>query len=160
MDLGLTATLLGSGLKGLGQIQSGYDADLAYQFNAAVARANAAAVQTSSDFDIARLKKAKKSLSSAQLAGYSKAGVKMEGSPIDVMINSAAEAEIDILINKYNTQMKTISLNAQAEQDEASGKSAIRQGWLGAGSTLLSTVGSFYTGMNGVKSVKPGNPIG
>jgi len=29
---------------------------------------------------------------------------------------------------------------------ELSGKAAIRQGWLGATSTLLSTAGSFYTG--------------
>lgn len=145
MDLGITATLLGSGLKGIGQITSGYESNLAAQFNAAVLRANEQALTTSSEFDEARMRKAKKRFRSAQQAGYAKAGVKLEGSPIEVLIDSAAEAEIDILINRYNVNMKKIQSGAEAQMQELSGKAAIRQGWLGATSTLLSTAGSLYT---------------
>ena len=144
--LPIVATILGQGLKAAGQVTSGYEANEAYEFNAGVARANAQAVKASSEFDIYRMKKAKKRFASAQVAGYSKAGVKLEGSPIEVMIDSAADAEIDMFINKYNAQTKQSQLESEAQQSERAGKSAIRQGILGGVSTLLSTAGSFYTG--------------
>jgi len=79
----------------VGQFQQGQSASSAEQFNASVSRANARAVRISADLDIQRQRRQAESFKSSQRAGYAKAGVKFEGSPMDVMIDTAAQLEMD-----------------------------------------------------------------
>jgi hypothetical protein len=147
----------------LAEAQGNY-ASAVEEYNAAVARANAIAIRSIADFDIERQKKAATTYTSGQVAGYSKAGVKLSGSAIDVMIESAQQAKLDIAITDYNAkigiaQMKSqeqqFNISGQIERSNAeakgkllrsSGKSSVYQGYASAlnqTSSLLSKVGSY-----------------
>jgi hypothetical protein len=129
------------------------------EYNASVARANAIAIRAVADFDIERQKKAATRFKSGQIAGYSKAGVRLEGSPVEVMIDSATQAKIDIAITDYNAKQGIATAQSRAQQFGISGqiqksnyntqssifksasKSAIYEGIAGAlskGTSLLS----------------------
>ena len=152
--LGFGTSILGEIAKAYGQKQSGRDEQLANEMNAAVSRANASAIRTVGDFQVASLEKQKKRFRSTQHAGYAKAGVRSEGSPIDVMIDSAAEYEKDILISKYNTRVGEIQSTLAETMSNIEGKKAKKMGTAKMWGTLLSTtsnlasmgVGSFGGG--------------
>jgi hypothetical protein len=172
--------IAGVGMQAVGQIQQGYaanaaakananlaemqgrESNIAAQYNAAVSRANAEAIRASSEVDIQKQIKAKGQLKGSQVAGYGASGVKLEGSPMDVLIDSAAQAELDIAITKYNAKTSAtqaeyqaqeferqgsaaVSLaNTQAAQERRMGKYYINQGWMSGTGTLLSTAADFY----------------
>ncbi len=145
--LGTGTSILGSITKAFGQFQTSKEVQLVNELNAAVARANASAIMTSGEFDVLSLQKRKKRLISAQKAGYSKSGVRLEGSPIEVMIDSAAQYETDILISKYNTKVQEISANLIGQVSGIQAKTAKTTGKLNMASTLLSTASSFFGGL-------------
>jgi len=99
---------------GLLEAQGNYSSAVA-EFNAAVARANAEAIRASADLDIERQKKAATALKSGQIAGYAKSGVKLEGSPINVLIDSAQQAKLDIAITDYNANIGVMQATSQAK---------------------------------------------
>ena len=175
-----TLTIASTAMQAVGQIQQGYAAssaaqananlaemqgretNIAAQYNVAVARANAEAIKASSEIDIARQVIAKGKLRGAQVAGYGKAGVKLEGSPLNVLIDSAAQAELDIAITKFNAKTSATQAEYQAKefgrqgqaamslagtqaaQQRAIGKYYINQGWMSGTGTLLSSAADFY----------------
>ncbi len=141
--IGAGGSVLGGLMTAFGQYQTGKDTRLVQDLNAAVSRANAQAIKTSGEFDVRSMEKAKKRFTQSQHAGYAKAGVRSEGSALDVMIDSAAEAQIDILVSKYNSTVGQIQSNLEARQAEISGKLAERKGKYAAGKTLLSTAANF-----------------
>ncbi len=180
--MGVTNTLLGLGLgmAGVGQIMSGYsasqaakmnarlaemegqEASLAAQYNAAVSRANAQAIQASAELDIQRMQKAARALRVIQVARYAKGGVKLEGSPLAVMIDTAAEAELDQIITRFNAETAATQQEYAAREYERTGRAAVllassvaaqrrfeaktykTQGWMGGAGSLLKGAASFY----------------
>jgi len=133
-----------AGFKVAGAIRQGREEQAALEFNAGVARANAAAVKTSNEFDLLRMKLQGKKLRSAQAAGYAKAGVRLEGSPLDVMIESAANVELDMFIEQYNAQTQVSQLMNQASQMEKMGKRAVKNSYFNAATSLLSSASNYY----------------
>ncbi len=178
----LTTALMvaGTAMSAVGQIQQGYAASAAAEsnasllemqgresqitaeYNAAVSRANAEAIRTSADLDIVRQRAAQKTFRGAQAAKYAGAGVKLEGSPLDVLIDTAAQFELDILITDFNAKTAISQQEFAAQQSLRAGRSAVllagmqaaqqrtkakyykRAGWIGAGSTLFETAAGFY----------------
>ena len=130
---------LGSILQGAGQITQGIQANRAQQFNAAVSRANAQAVRQSADLDIQRQRKAARRLKGAQIAGYAKAGVRLEGSPLEVLLDSASEAELDIMITDYNARVGIAQAETQTKQYKRAGRVALQQGLFAGAKTLLTS---------------------
>ena len=164
----------------IGQIQQGYAASAAAEsnasllemqgresqitaeYNAAVSRANAEAIRTSADLDIVRQRAAQKTFRGAQAAKYAGAGVKLEGSPLDVLIDTAAQFELDILITDFNAKTAVSQQEFAAQQSLRAGRSAVllagtqaaqqrteasyykRAGWMSAGSTIFQTAAGFY----------------
>jgi len=140
----------------------GREASITSEYNAAVSRANAEAIRTSADFDIARQRVAKETLRGAQVTRYAAGGVKLEGSPLDVLIDSAAQAELDIMITDFNAKTAQSQQEFAAQQSERAGRSAVllataqakqqrsqasyyqRAGYIGAGSKIFETAADFY----------------
>lgn len=139
---GVALSLVGSLAQAGGQAQAGKDARKAEEYNAGVLRANAEAVRTSNEFDLLRMKKSQKRFTGAQAASYASAGVRSEGSPLEVMIDSAAQAELDMFISKYNAQTQAQQLRNEADQRIKMGKAAQKSGQAQATGTLLSAAGS------------------
>jgi len=125
-------------MTGIGQMQQGQSGGKAEEFNAAVSRANAQAIRQSADLDITRQKRAAKSMKSTQIARYGKAGVKLEGSPLEVLLDSASAAEFDMAITDYNAKVNMAQAEAGATQHEQAAKVYKRKGITEGMNTLLS----------------------
>lgn len=134
----------------VGQMSQGRVSSSAEQFNASVSRANSQAVRVSADLDIVRQRKQAESFKATQRAGYAKAGVKFEGSPLEVMIDSAAQLEMDSIIMDYNARTQMSQLEQSAQQSEMSADVYRRRGYLQGSKTLLNTFTPFL-----LKTSKP-----
>ena len=97
------------------QSADNYNADLAEQQGA---------------YEVAKLAEREESLNSTQRAMYAKAGVAMSGSPLEVMIKSRSDFEMDKAAAKYNSESKANMLRYE-------GKQAKTAGMFNAGNALL-----------------------
>ena len=181
--------IAGAGLNAYSMIRQGsaQSAALKSQANAArynqqamltnqqIAEQNARAVEKSGSYaeQIQREKNLK--ILGAQKTGFSKAGVVMEGTPLDVMAGTAGEMEQDIIAQRYNTDIQAWRYRSQgagygSQADEygrqagadlsmASGPTTA--GYIGAGATLLTGAGKAVNNYYGstydpTKDYKPG----
>lgn len=135
------------------------------RFNAAVARQEAGLVEAKKELNTLRLIKQKKALTATQRAEFSKAGVILEGSPLEVIRDSEAEMELDILIDRLNSDIEASRFlsEAQVREREAAisgtrGRVAERTGRIRAGRTLLTGVTKIISAFGGRKKeekIKP-----
>ena len=127
---GMEIALLGSIVGAVGAIQGGNAENSAAQFNAQSARMEAESREN------AQRAQAKQQLGSIR-AGVSKSGATMEGTPLAVLSESAANAEIDALNTRYSGQR-------EAALYEARGRNAKTAGYMRAGTSLLSSAGRYF----------------
>jgi hypothetical protein len=151
----LTTAVIGAGISAYGSYREGQDAKEASLYNANVARTNAemnaTMIEQSGALDASRQRKSISRLIGTQKAGFAGAGVELTGSPLDVMINTAAEGELDAQIIEHNTKASALSARyggaSQAAYDEKMAGIYERSGNFRAGSTLLKAgaeIGSGY----------------
>ena len=107
--------------------------------------ANADAVRAAGKFEKYKLRRAQEQMTSKQRALYAKSGVSMEGSPLEVMADSYAQYELDIAVNKYNTE-------SEAKRLEAAAGASRTTGFLKAGGTLLTAASGMSFGGGGTKA--------
>ena len=130
-------------------------AGLQADFNAAMAGLQGRMTRLSADIEIKNIRERALSLYSTQRAGYARAGVKMEGSPIEVMQSSLQDAELDAIYTnisaEYNislskTQAGIYKTEAQAQSDiyKMQGQSALADANINAGKTILGTGTDIY----------------
>lgn len=147
-------------LETISAIREGQTTSAIQKYNARVAEAEAGAIKTSAAFESETLRKQneleqakiareKTKTLSTQRAAYAKAGVRIEeGTPLEVMADTAAQYELDLAANRYNlgTGLETIRYGAETQvaqkQAEAEyrrqlAKAAKTASYLKAGSTLL-----------------------
>ena len=72
----------------------------------------------------------------AQRAAYGASGVTLEGTPIDVLADTAAQAELDALAIQWGGQARATALSSQAS-------AARLGGYMGAGAALLEGASSW-----------------
>jgi len=150
---GVALSAVGGIMGAMGQAQAGKDAQKAEEYNAGVLRANAQAVQLANKYEIAQIDAYKKRFLSQQQAGYGASGVKSsQGSPLDVMIDSAANFEMEKMLSKYNAQTQAAQQQNEANQRIKMGKAAVRAGNAQATSTLLSTGAKTATSVGNYKT--------
>lgn len=128
-SLGSTLSTLGAGLGAMGAIGQGRAAQAAAEYNAA------------SVMEEARSKESAQRAEAARRLGtirsqIGKSGATSEGTPLMVLAESAANAEIDALNTLYTGER-------QANLYRAQGTNARKQGNFMAGTSLLSSIGKF-----------------
>ncbi len=98
------------------QRQAYADQAMASRRNQEVAEENARATETAGAFaeKQARIKALK--LAGTQAAGFAKAGVLPEGTPLDVMAETAELEEMDIPATRYNYSVQANRYRSQADQ--------------------------------------------
>ena len=146
MAIGTTALAimgLGMGLSAYGQYQEGRQRAQAEEYNADVARQQAEIVKARSKIEVLQQRKRAVSFRSTQEALYSKAGVTLSGSPLKVMEESWANAELDILMTEFDAFTQASRLQSEATQREAAAKARKTAGYTRAGTTLLSATAKF-----------------
>ena len=90
-----------------------YAANVA-EYNASVARVSAEDIKRVAAIEYGQEKKINKRIVSTQKAAYGASGVAMEGSPMNVMLNSAVTGEYNALLRKYGTLSESAALELQA----------------------------------------------
>ena len=128
--LPMALQIAGTAASVIGAIQGGKAENSSAQFNADSARQEAASREA------AQRTAAQRQLGSIR-AGVSKSGATMEGTPLAVLSESAANAEIDALNTRYSGQR-------EAALYEARGRNAKTAGYMRAGTSLLSSAGKYF----------------
>ena len=83
----------------------------------------------------------------AAAAGAS--GVRLEGSPLLVMLDSAAESELEAQRKLYAGELQGAGYSARADEYRSAGRSAAIGYGIRAGSTLLTSGSTYYQGKQG-----------
>lgn len=136
MPIGLLPAI-GLGLAALGQIGGGIAEKEAGEYNAAIKRRNAAVHRDMAAAEaVQQQRKARKVIGSMR-AAYGASGVTVEGSPLEVLQESARAAERDRAMIIYRGELRAIGAEAQASLDEEMGQSAERAGYLSGAGELL-----------------------
>lgn len=116
----------------------------AQNYNAAIAARNAVIARDQAARDAqAQQRNAYRQLG-AMRAAVGASGVTMEGSALDLMESSAAEAELDRLNIQYKGELKATGYNEEAVLDRYGATNAVRQGQYQSASILLTTAGKAY----------------
>lgn len=152
--LGFAGSLMDAG----GGLMASAGKARAYETNAGIARQEADLIRQRAGLDIARKQKQAKRFMGRQVASISKAGVLLEGSPLDVIQDSAAEAEMDIMITDYNARLAVQAKMSEADQLKRAAKSERISGYVQAGSTLL-TAGAGFGSELGLGGAKPNSKL-
>lgn len=147
-------------VKAIGEVREGQTASSIEKYNVRVAEAQRGVVGTSavfesetlakqSEIEQTRIAREKGQAIGKQRALYAKAGVRLdEGSPLEVMADTASQFELDLAANRYNlaTGLETIRYESQTQQAQLAAEAQYRRqlaksrktaSYLQAGSTLL-----------------------
>lgn len=139
---------VGTVVSAVGAIQQGQAQASADKYNASVADQNSVAVQQQAQSAaLIQQEQAKKSIGAAT-AGYGASGVTMDGSPMDVLANSASVAERDRQTIMYKGQLQAAGYQDQADLDRASATNSLNQSYMKATGILVSGGAKAY-GMSG-----------
>ena len=136
-EAGLLMSVIGIGVNAYGAYREGQDASEASKYNAEIARQQAKMAEEAGALDASRHRKQMSRLISGQKAAYAGSGVELTGSPLDAMIYTAAEGELDAQIIEYNAKVKSMGYMSQAIYDERLSDIYRKEGLYRAGSTLL-----------------------
>jgi len=124
----------------VGAISTGISQGRAARYNAQVAENNAQAARQAAAFEADAERRRQIRLFGAQRAAYGKAGVTMEGTPLDVVGDTAAEAELDLLAIRYQGELGYNRGQSEASLQRYAGRSARMSSYYDAGSSILKGV--------------------
>lgn len=157
---GLVISALSAGFGAYSQFQQGAALSRQSSLNAYIAQRNAALaeekmqqVKMATSLEVDKFRNAQKRLLAEQTVGYAKASVGPEGTPLYVAAETKRQADIDELAIKYAGDVKYAQVLADAAENrmkamqlKAQSSTYATAGWLNAGTTLLSGLGTAFTG--------------
>lgn len=126
-----------AGLQAAGTLKAGMDANAAGKYNAKKAKRAAAVSRDQAAAAMIRQDKEARKAMGAMRAAYGAAGVTVEGSPLEVLAESAANAELDRLTIKYRGELAAQGYESDAALSKFEGKSALTGSLFKAAGTIL-----------------------
>lgn len=140
---------IGAGVTVHGQIQQGKSQSAMASYNAKLARRNAGIARENAEYEARQKRRETARLIGRQRILYGKAGVIMEGSPLAVIEETAAQGEKDALMIERGYAQQGSSYLSQAKLTRMRAANYKRQGYSQAGSTLLTGAGKAIGGYKG-----------
>jgi len=132
--------LAGTFLTAYSQIQAGRAQASIEEANAALASLQARQIRETGVYKERQLRREKAKMLGRQKALYAKAGIVLsEGSPLEVMADTATEYEMDISAIRYNTAIETARLGYESAFRRRQAESYKRLAYLRAASTILTS---------------------
>jgi len=159
LAMAVVGGVVGTAASVYGSYKEGQDAAEASRYNASIARESAGMTEQAGALDAQRQRKQVSRVISAQKAQAGASGIELTGSPLDVMIESATEGELDAQIIEYNTKVRARGFMSQASYDDQLATTQERAGLFKAGTTLLTSatqIGSQYYGAGYKRPTKSG----
>lgn len=134
---------VGTVARARGEIIAGKAEAQALRYNAAIAKQEAKITEEKSKLEIKRLMRRKKDILATQRALFSKSGVLLEGSPLEVIRDTESEIEMDRLVGKYNRDIEKSRFLSEAKIEEREAGIAERIGRRRARRTILTGISEF-----------------
>jgi hypothetical protein len=152
----------GAALSAYGAIQQANAAKAAGSYNAAIRERDATVAMQQSQADADRVALQGKRVEGSLLANYGAAGVASdEGSPLDVLADSASQNQLDQETIKYKGRLKAMGYQGDAALSRMGAEVAEDQGPLNAASHLLTGAGrAGSTYMAGQRPLRRGTGYG
>jgi len=122
--------IAGTGLKMFGQHQEASKAQDLANYNAAIALDDARLIEASARLEIGRGREQGQRFIGSQRARYAKSGVTSDGSPFEVLAQTATDIEMDLQMDYYNSQVAARRSRIQASFDQAQAGQYKTQKWL------------------------------
>lgn len=136
------ASIAGTALSAASAVKQGNAQKSMMDYNARVAERQGQMARQAADLEEARQRNRTDKLLSSQRAAVAASGLDLEGSPLLVMEESAAQSELDALLIRHSGSVAEAQANSQAAADRMSGRAAKMQGYYSAGASLLSGASS------------------
>lgn len=149
MSIGATDYMLLSGIVGgvmdaWGGYTQGSQQKQAYEFNADLAMERAQQTRTAEALHQTQMERAKQATTGVQKGQYAGRGVKTNtGSPVDVMVDSLSQWNLDMAISGYNAEVSARGLENQAAIDRWTGAQAKKEAGSQAAMSLFSSAVEF-----------------
>lgn len=140
-SLALWGMAASAGLGAIGSIQQGFASRQQAEYNAQVAEQNAAAARAQAALDESTSRKKSSMVLGAIRARAAANTGDVSGSALDVLADSASEAELEALTLRYQGEVKARQMESEAAIERRRGKNAILEGFVGAGTRLLTAGG-------------------
>lgn len=143
--LSAVAGLAGTAVSALGAIQAGNAQNEAAQYNAKIADNNAAAERERASYDAGLIKDERRRVIGSQRAAMAANGLEIStGSPVAVLGDTTGQSEMDVLARIYGGESAATAYGNDATRMRIEGKAAKQAGMIGAGTTLLTGLGSTF----------------
>lgn len=149
--LGTAATVAGSlasVASAAGSLSQGRSQAAIHASNANVSRQTAAAVQRQTEYAVQQNRAQADQLAGRQRVLIAKSGVDLDGSPLQVMEDTASQVQRDALAIRYAGDVRSAQADGQAALDGMQADSSLTAGYMGAGASVLSgasQLGRAYT---------------
>lgn len=134
--------IIAAAIAAAGAIKKGQSAKKQGDYNAKIEERNAAVARDQANAAALRQQRSANKIIGGMRAAYGAAGVSVEGSPLDVLEESAGQAELDRLTILHNGELKAIGAIDNAALDRARGAEAESSGYVNAVGKLFSAYGS------------------
>ena len=132
-------------ISGIGGFMSAKQDTATGEYNAQIFEQQASAERESQRLFEIQKRRAAKSVIGSQIAQTGASGFKFTGDPITIMVDSLANSELDIAIDKYNSELKARGFlnSAQLERYEARKKAS--SNYISAATSFLGVAADQYT---------------
>lgn len=141
VSIGILA--VGTAARAIGSIAEGNAKADAENYNAAQAEANAKLVDEQAKQEELRVRTIGRQSLGGMRAAFGASGVTMEGSPLEVMAQSAANNEQDALNVRRSGELKAQMYKDDAAMSRRAAGNAITTGYLGAAGALASGASTY-----------------
>jgi hypothetical protein len=156
----VTMAIAAAGMKAVGSIVEGNQANAAAKANAGMARENAAIAMQQAGVREDQSRRRSAGVLGAQYAAQAQAGVDPNsGSALRVLEDDAAQAELDALTIRYEGQTQALGYEREARMERWKGKQARIGGYMNAATSILGGASQAY-GMRTSNTAAPGGYTG
>lgn len=136
----LSLAAIGTGVAVYGQMEAAKSAKEMGEYNAKLAENQAAQVDMEARESVRRRREQNRRFMAMQRTAYAKSGVTIEGTPLEVMAETAGILELEALDASRQASQQSMALRGQAAYDRRVGSTQARAAYIGAGASLLSGV--------------------
>jgi hypothetical protein len=141
---GSVLSIIGTIASAWGAIQSGRQQEAAAKFASEMELGRAVQERAAAAIEERRHRKRSAKLLSTQKSLFLKAGVRMEGTPLEVITETATEAEFDAMLIRGGGYARSAEAMFRRGIYRMQGKGAREAGYLRAGTTLLTGFGKAW----------------
>jgi len=145
-------------LAGVGQFMGAREETKMGDYNAALFNQQAQAERESYRISEIQKRKLIKSKIGTQIAATASSGFRFSGDPITLLHASLANSEFDLMVDKYNSEIKARGFLSQADREKFEAKKRASKAYSEAGNSFLHVAADSYLSEIGGKADKLGTP--